>query len=124
MNLVIDDAVEVTLANAKKETPEERRSVGAYYTQNFTLFANIYQAKSYSRATTSPSSSSSNKRHRRRLILKSIEARLRYRWDMKAADLGSDAIRLAISKREKDLEVLHAVARCSAPSPVTKASRR
>ncbi|EAT79114.1 ribonucleoprotein E [Parastagonospora nodorum] len=28
MNLVIDDAVEVTLANAKKETPEERRSIG------------------------------------------------------------------------------------------------
>jgi small nuclear ribonucleoprotein E len=28
MNLVIDDAVEVTLANAKKETPEERRNVG------------------------------------------------------------------------------------------------
>jgi small nuclear ribonucleoprotein E len=30
MNLVIDDAVEVTLANAKKETSEERRSIGAY----------------------------------------------------------------------------------------------
>ncbi|KAF2824474.1 Sm-like ribonucleoprotein, partial [Ophiobolus disseminans] len=28
MNLVIDDAVEVTLANAKKDTPEERRNVG------------------------------------------------------------------------------------------------
>jgi small nuclear ribonucleoprotein E len=28
MNLVIDDAVEVTLANAKKETPEERRNIG------------------------------------------------------------------------------------------------
>jgi hypothetical protein len=32
MNLVIDDAVEVTLANAKKETPEERRSIGSFYT--------------------------------------------------------------------------------------------
>ena len=28
MNLVIDDAVEVTLANAKKDAPEERRNVG------------------------------------------------------------------------------------------------
>jgi small nuclear ribonucleoprotein (snRNP)-like protein len=28
MNLVIDDAVEVTLANAKKGTPEERRNIG------------------------------------------------------------------------------------------------
>jgi small nuclear ribonucleoprotein (snRNP)-like protein len=28
MNLVIDDAVEVTLANAKKETPEARRNIG------------------------------------------------------------------------------------------------
>jgi small nuclear ribonucleoprotein E len=28
MNLVIDDAVEVTLANTKKDTPEERRNVG------------------------------------------------------------------------------------------------
>jgi small nuclear ribonucleoprotein E len=28
MNLVIDEAVEVTLANPKKETPEERRQIG------------------------------------------------------------------------------------------------
>jgi hypothetical protein len=28
MNLVIDDAVEVTLANAKKETSESRRNIG------------------------------------------------------------------------------------------------
>ncbi|KAF1913344.1 hypothetical protein BDU57DRAFT_541979 [Ampelomyces quisqualis] len=28
MNLVIDDAVEVTLANPKKETAEERRNIG------------------------------------------------------------------------------------------------
>lgn len=28
MNLVIDDAVEVTLANPKKETGEERRNIG------------------------------------------------------------------------------------------------
>ncbi|KAH8709941.1 small nuclear ribonucleoprotein E [Phaeosphaeriaceae sp. PMI808] len=28
MNLVIDDAVEVTLANAKKDTPEGRRNIG------------------------------------------------------------------------------------------------
>ncbi|KAH7062885.1 hypothetical protein FB567DRAFT_455570 [Paraphoma chrysanthemicola] len=28
MNLVIDDAIEVTLANPKKDTPEERRKIG------------------------------------------------------------------------------------------------
>jgi hypothetical protein len=28
MNLVIDEAVEVTLANPKKETAEERREIG------------------------------------------------------------------------------------------------
>jgi hypothetical protein len=62
MNLVIDDAVEVTLANAKKETSEERRSIGVLDGQRHTHIANDTKAKSCSRATTFPSSSSSNKR--------------------------------------------------------------
>jgi small nuclear ribonucleoprotein E len=40
MNLVIDDAVEVTLANAKKETPEERRNIGQSRTRNSVPLAN------------------------------------------------------------------------------------
>jgi hypothetical protein len=61
MNLVIDDAVEVTLANAKKDTPEERRNVGQSAALHVVPPANLAQAKSCSKATTSPSSSSSNK---------------------------------------------------------------
>jgi len=61
MNLVIDDAVEVTLANAKKETPEERRSIGAYSTRKRRCTTNGRQAKFCSKATTSPSSNSCNK---------------------------------------------------------------
>jgi hypothetical protein len=61
MNLVIDEAVEVTLANTKKGTPEERRNIGEPSSRDFPLPANALQAKFCSKATTSPSSSSSNK---------------------------------------------------------------
>lgn len=41
MNLVIDDAVEVTLANPKKETHEERRSIGQSGHDSIVPLANI-----------------------------------------------------------------------------------
>jgi small nuclear ribonucleoprotein E len=40
MNLVIDDAVEVKLADAKKETSEERRKIGQFFDYRFTALAN------------------------------------------------------------------------------------
>ena len=53
MNLVIDDAVEVSLA--QKDKPESRRTLGPYiYPCLSQRLLTYVQVKSYSRATTSP----------------------------------------------------------------------
>jgi hypothetical protein len=89
MNLVIDDAVEVTLANAKKETPEERRSIGAYQTSRDTNKSltkrrpNPAQGRQHL-----PRPATSIDEYRRRVD----EAPLRYPRRTTEADLGSDAM--------------------------------
>jgi small nuclear ribonucleoprotein (snRNP)-like protein len=53
MNLVIDDAVEVTLADPKKDKAEERRKIGQSCKFRLTALANVAQVKFCSKATTS-----------------------------------------------------------------------
>jgi hypothetical protein len=53
MNLVIDEAVEVTLANPKKDTAEERREIGQSRRPCHISLANGSQARFCSRVTTS-----------------------------------------------------------------------
>jgi hypothetical protein len=53
MNLVIDDAVEVKLADPKKDKSEERRKIGQSRKFRLAALANVAQVKFCSKATTS-----------------------------------------------------------------------